>query len=1189
EAVQQFLADHGLPASDASVIYQYGRSDLRNQIRSYMLGRLLKIGSTPEPALSTHEQAISQWMAYQLWQDEITMLKVAIADRNSWQADPCHWAPDPDIAAAYGLNYVGSNFCNTSDPFAQIFNIAPMVPSAEYFIAAAQKRVYGALLADTPNGTAVQLAAEVGIAEAAGIGAAVGAITGGVISGVLGVPAVGQAIFLTAAGSAILGGGGGIGALAIAGAGGVAAVFVLIGVLAVFEVFQNQQTLTELSTLDDFLNIVQAEEPTISYYTGVPFLVALSGVDPIDANTTYKLSAAFTAATLADFPSTAALPAHNSATDPSFYFPGTTTVSDTLQYVDPAGDTWSAKTWGGWFVQTCTSGCSAGTDSITPTLKIVDPAGVWWYASRTGSSFTLSKINPSAGDVTCPASAGTPANPDQCSSYFTKIVPFKSPNGNSSFGVSVPAAFTSSANAFFTQGVAGSFQITATGSPLPAINGSLPAHFSLANSILGTAQLNYDGSLSVAAGISSIPLTATSGPSTVPQTLNVTLNPAPPQFTSSSTATFTKGVPGSFTIQATGNPAPAITSGDPHFPPFDFSLVDNGNGTATLSGTVPLDAPYCSGSSCSVTGLINATVGGSLQTQQTLTINIGSETLPFLLPTSLVFNNGVPNQAQIAAQGSTLGAISNVCTTLPSWLTFTDNGNNTATLSGTPPAGAGNVGLHVIVSPPGLPPAFICKTDGSNYTLEVVNGPVITSPDHATFTVGTAQSFTATSNIAGVLSVTGTLPSGLGFNQGIGSLTLTGTPAAGTGGAYPLLLSLSSNGTAVNTQKFDLVVDEQSGFPKVQTATFSVNEANAFALSVSGYPQTPLLGMQGTQVTLAPGNGLPNGVNLVQTINSLGLGTGEWVLTGTPTTNGTYTFSLNASNGVGSQNTQTFTIKVAPATTPRMTPVITWPRPTAINYGTPLSAAQLNAIANIPGTFIYTPPDGTILPVGSQEELSVTFMPMDSVTYAAVTYTTAIDVNPVTVSSIPSSSTGCNGTYTGTFNGNIRLSSGQNCEFLSGGVNGNIQLTGGNLVLSNTTITGNVQVQQGGTYSIGPGTKIQGNLQVQNLPASAAQNQVCGTSVKGNLDFQNNGSAVQIGGPSCAANSIGGNLTVQNNTAATAAFGNSVSGNLQDQNNTAPTQIFGNTVGKNLLCQNNPSITGGGNTAKSKQGQCAAF
>ena len=59
--------------------------------------------------------------------------------------------------------------------------------------------------------------------------------------------------------------------------------------------------------------------------------------------------------------------------------------------------------------------------------------------------------------------------------------------------------------------------------------------------------------------------------------------------------------------------------------------------------------------------------------------------------------------------------------------------------------------------------------------------------------------------------------------------------------------------------------------------------------------------------------------------------------------------------------------------TGRLTPVITWPTPDAITYGTALDAAQLNATADVPGTFVYAPASGTVLPAGSARTLSVRF------------------------------------------------------------------------------------------------------------------------------------------------------------------------------------------------------------------------
>ncbi len=75
------------------------------------------------------------------------------------------------------------------------------------------------------------------------------------------------------------------------------------------------------------------------------------------------------------------------------------------------------------------------------------------------------------------------------------------------------------------------------------------------------------------------------------------------------------------------------------------------------------------------------------------------------------------------------------------------------------------------------------------------------------------------------------------------------------------------------------------------------------------------------------------------------------------------------------------------------TPMITWPKPATIVYGTPLSSTQLDATASVPGTFAYSPASGTVLEAGSTT-LSVTFTPTDTADYRTVTATTTIDVIP---------------------------------------------------------------------------------------------------------------------------------------------------------------------------------------------------
>jgi uncharacterized protein (TIGR02145 family) len=81
-------------------------------------------------------------------------------------------------------------------------------------------------------------------------------------------------------------------------------------------------------------------------------------------------------------------------------------------------------------------------------------------------------------------------------------------------------------------------------------------------------------------------------------------------------------------------------------------------------------------------------------------------------------------------------------------------------------------------------------------------------------------------------------------------------------------------------------------------------------------------------------------------------------------------------------------------------PVITWENPADIIYGTLLksdngtllSITQLNATADVPGTFVYTPPVGTKLNVGANQDLRVDFTPTDAAAYNIASKTVKINV-----------------------------------------------------------------------------------------------------------------------------------------------------------------------------------------------------
>lgn len=89
---------------------------------------------------------------------------------------------------------------------------------------------------------------------------------------------------------------------------------------------------------------------------------------------------------------------------------------------------------------------------------------------------------------------------------------------------------------------------------------------------------------------------------------------APPAITSADATTFTVGTAGTFTVTTSGSPTPAIGTASPL--PSGITLVDNGNGTATLSGT----AAYGQG------GVYTLAITAANGASQTFTLTVASVT-----------------------------------------------------------------------------------------------------------------------------------------------------------------------------------------------------------------------------------------------------------------------------------------------------------------------------------------------------------------------------------------------------------------------------------------------------------------------------------------------------------------------------------------------------------------------------------
>ena len=115
---------------------------------------------------------------------------------------------------------------------------------------------------------------------------------------------------------------------------------------------------------------------------------------------------------------------------------------------------------------------------------------------------------------------------------------------------------------------------------------------------------------------------------------------------------------------------------------------------------------------------------------------------------------------------------------------------------------------------------------------------------------------------------------------------------------------------------------------------------------------------------------------------------------------------LVQSVGLGSATISATIQSITGASLLTVVPPFAWQTPAPITYGTPLSAAQLDASSGVTGTFVYTPPAGTVLPAGTQP-LSVVFTP-DGTTSAngQVTRTTSKALSqPRSMSSTPADTT----------------------------------------------------------------------------------------------------------------------------------------------------------------------------------------
>jgi hypothetical protein len=489
-------------------------------------------------------------------------------------------------------------------------------------------------------------------------------------------------------------------------------------------------------------------------------------------------------------------------------------------------------------------------------------------------------------------------------------------------------AFTSAASAVFTMGQNGAFTIKTKGFPTAAItHGSLPGGISVVDNGNGTATLN---GAATSAGVFTISLTADNGilPAAT-QNFKLTVH-QPPAFTSAANFTMVVGQTSTFNFTTSpGSPA-ATTLTLTGTLPTGVTFTDNKNGTAKLTGK---PAAGKGGVYHLTVTASNAAPAKSAQAF-TLTVN---QAPAITSAAAAIFSLNQPGSFTIKTTGFPAAAITHGV--LPAGINFTDNGNGTATLSGTPTVfGLFNFNINADNG--------VLAAATQAFKLTVNQPPVFTSGALAPFQVGTTGSVTITTTpgvpATTTLPMTGKLPLGVVFtDKKNGTATLSGKPAAGTGGVYHITITASNGASSKTQQSFTLNVNQAPTVSSVAKATFNVGQSGAFTITTKGFPLAAI-GLPG----------LPAGLSLTDN------GNGTTTVSGTPLagTAGVYHLTITATNSVSSA-TQSFTLTV------NQPPIVTSDPSTTFTHGVLSSftftasgvpAARYTLIGTLPAGLTFT-------------------------------------------------------------------------------------------------------------------------------------------------------------------------------------------------------------------------------------------
>jgi hypothetical protein len=379
------------------------------------------------------------------------------------------------------------------------------------------------------------------------------------------------------------------------------------------------------------------------------------------------------------------------------------------------------------------------TGSTNPRTKTV-----WWSLTSTGaSSVTVSTIG-STYDTTLSVWTGTPGSlanvacndnlsappvnaihikqsqvtfltATAATTYYIMVAPFGPPETGTDLGgktvlnvtnaTLAPAApvITSGIAATFIEGVAGSFRVTATGSPAPTFTvttGNLPVGVSL-NSTTGAIS-----GIPAAGTASPYPFTITATNGTAPdatQMFTLTVNQVA-AISSANSTTFTVGAPGTFTVTALGSPAPTLS---------ESGTLPSGITFTPSSGVLGGIPGAATGGAYPITFTAHNVAGSDAIQHFTLTVNQGAA---ITSANSATFTVGSAGSFKVTGTGTPAPTFAEAGS-LPTGVTFN---TTTVVLSGTPAAGTATTYMITFTAHNGV------GTDATqSFTLTVLPAPTI--------------------------------------------------------------------------------------------------------------------------------------------------------------------------------------------------------------------------------------------------------------------------------------------------------------------------------------------------------------------------------------------------------------------------------------------------------------------------------